>query len=182
MHHFVAIDEFKLELKSGNANLVQNQQYNFFSHVSLKSDRWPWNLKNNKALLLSNIMLWASFQRHMWIQTESYGPESAKLGFDLCDLGLFLLTLTLCRDITSVIGNKFHDDTMMETYWKKCDIWTDGWTDWTIHRAAWLQLKIDSVITARHLRHPIPLHNLCVNFWRKIDSVIMVLHLLGDSS
>ena len=42
----------------------------------------------------------------------------AKLGFDLCDLDLWPLTLTFRMDITFVIGNhswKFHDDTMMGT-------------------------------------------------------------------
>ena len=45
---------------------------------------------------------------------------------------------------------KFHDDTMMGTWWKRCDSRTDRQTDrqtdrrtdWTIHRAAWSQLKI----------------------------------------
>ena len=45
-------------------------------------------------------------------------PETVKLGFDLCDLDLWLLTLTFRMDLTLVIGNnswKFHDDTMMGT-------------------------------------------------------------------
>ena len=52
-------------------------------------------------------------------------------------------------DIASVHGNKswkFHDDTIMGTWWKRCDGrtdgQTDGWTDWTSHIAAWSQLKI----------------------------------------
>ena len=48
----------------------------------------------------------------------SNGPVTAKLGFDLCDLDHWPLTLTFCTDITSVHGNifwKFHDDTMMGT-------------------------------------------------------------------
>ena len=48
----------------------------------------------------------------------SYSPETAKLGYDLCDLDLWLLTLSFCIDITIVIGNnswKFHDDTMTGT-------------------------------------------------------------------
>ena len=59
----------------------------------------------------------------------SYGPETAKLGFDLCDLDLWPLTLTFCMDITFVIGDnswKFHDDTMVGTWWKRCDGQTDG--------------------------------------------------------
>ena len=75
---------------------------------------WWMTLKNNRAPLLSNIKLCASYVNSNW----SYGPEMAKLGVDLCDLDLWPLTLTLCMDITSVIGNnswKFHDDTMMGT-------------------------------------------------------------------
>ena len=34
----------------------------------------------------------------------SYGPEMAKLGFDLCDLDLWPLTLTFCMDVTFVNG------------------------------------------------------------------------------
>ena len=48
----------------------------------------------------------------------SDGPETAKLGFDLCDLDLWPPTLTFRMDITFVIGNnswKFHDDMMMGT-------------------------------------------------------------------
>ena len=47
----------------------------------------------------------------------SYGPKTAKLGFDLGDVELRPLTSTFSMDLTSVIGNnwKFHDDTMMGT-------------------------------------------------------------------
>ena len=54
----------------------------------------------------------------------SYSPETAKLGFDLCSLDFWSLTLTFCVDIISVIGNnswKFHDDTMKGNIVKKCD-------------------------------------------------------------
>ena len=48
----------------------------------------------------------------------SYSPETAKLGYDLCDLDLWPMILTFCMDITFVIGNnswKFRDDTMTGT-------------------------------------------------------------------
>ena len=70
-------------------------------------------LKNNRAPLLGSIIS-SSYVNSNW----SYGPETAKLGFDLCDLDLWSLTLTFCMDITTVIGNnssKFHDDAMMGT-------------------------------------------------------------------
>ena len=109
-------------------------------------------LKNNTAPLLCCFQLCAWFHCHMWIQTGVKSPEMAKLGVDLCDLDLWALTLTFCMDITFDHGNnswKFHDDTMMETWWKRCDRQTDGRTDRqtdsqtenTISRAAWSQLK-----------------------------------------
>ena len=42
----------------------------------------------------------------------------AKLDYDFCDLDLWLMILTFCMDITSVIGNnslKFRDDKMTGT-------------------------------------------------------------------
>ena len=60
----------------------------FFSRVTLKFDGWPW--KTNRAPLLNNIKLYASFHHHMWIQTAvtvrkrlSWGMTSVTLTFDL---------------------------------------------------------------------------------------------------
>ena len=65
VHHFIAIGEFKLKLQSGNAQ--------FGSKSAIYCPLWPWNLtddlENNRAPLLSNIKLYASFHRNMWIQT-----------------------------------------------------------------------------------------------------------------
>ena len=70
-----------------------------------------------------------------------------KICFDLCGLDLWPLTSSLCTDITFVNGNnswKFHDDLMTEEYSAKCvtDGQTDGRTNRSVLRAAWLQLKI----------------------------------------
>ena len=63
VHHFVAIDCFKLELQSGNRNLCQNQR--FFPRVTLKFDVWP---KTKRAPLLCYFKLCASFRSHRSIQ------------------------------------------------------------------------------------------------------------------
>ena len=62
------------------------------------------------------------------------------------------LTLTFCIDITSVDGNnswKFQDDTMTRTLSKRSDRQThrqtDGRTEISVLRAAWSQLKINSL-------------------------------------
>ena len=123
VHHFKASNEFKLELQSGNA------QFGLKSTIFHMRDLeiWGMTLKNNRAPLLSNIMLCTSFHHHMWIQTGVLIRKrpngvliSVTLTFDLWP------TLTFCMDITSVIGNNswnFHD-TMTGTLWKIA-IW--GW-------------------------------------------------------
>ena len=60
MHHFVAIGEFKLELQFGNA------QFGSKSTIAL-------------------CIISSSYMNSYW----SYSPETAKLGYDLCDLDLW---------------------------------------------------------------------------------------------
>ena len=115
-------------------------------------------LKNNRAPLLSIINPYASFHHHMWIQTGvtvrkrlSWVVTSVTLTFDLWPwpfawTSLFSLVIT-------------PENFMMIRWWehsqkgvtdrrtdRQTDRRTDGRTDWTIHRAAWSQLK-----TIRHL-------------------------------
>ena len=84
VHHFVAIGEFSYSLETPNLGQIRR----FFWAV------WPSNLqmtmKNNRAPLLSNIKLCASFHHHMWIQTGvtlrkrlSWVLTSVTLTFDL---------------------------------------------------------------------------------------------------
>ena len=173
VHHFVAIGEFKLELQSGNAQ--------FWSKSTIFWAVWSWNLtedlekqqgtspKQHQALCI----IPSSYVNSNWI----YSPETAKLGHDLCDLGLWPITLTSCMDVTYVIGNnswQFRDDAMMGTYSKRCDGRTDGRTggrtdrrtDWTIHRAAWSQLK---TLKTKHS------HASVVHIFRLIDNTKMFL-------
>ena len=134
MHHFRAIDEFKLKLQSGNAQ--------FGSKSTIFLAVWPWNLtddlkkqygtspKQHPALCIIS----SPYVNSNW----SYGPETAKWGHDLCDLDLWPLTLTFCMDITSVICNyswKIHKDMMIGTLSKRCH------RQRTVLRAAWSQLK-----------------------------------------
>ena len=66
MHHFIAIDEFKKELQSENAQFGSKSTIFEPCHLEI----WRMTLTNNRALLLSNIKLCASLHRHMWIQTR----------------------------------------------------------------------------------------------------------------
>ena len=137
---FRSHDEFKLELQyDGNAQ--------FGSKLTIVLAVLPWNLTDDLEKQQGSFP-----QRHKALciisssyVNSSYGPETAKLGFDLGYLDLWPLTLTVTfyMDITSVIGNnywKFHDGTMRETLWKKVkqtDGWTDGRTERNVLRAAW---------------------------------------------
>ena len=93
----------------------------------------------------------------------SYSPETVKLGCDLCDLDLWPLTLTFCMDVTFV--TVITPENFMMIGWcehsqkgvtdrrtdGRTDRWTDRQTDWTIHRAAWSQLKIFLVDNKRNV-------------------------------
>ena len=114
MHHFIAICEFKLEIQSGMPNLGRNRR--FFLAV------WPWNLtddlQNQQGTAPKQYQALCIISSPNVKSNWSYGPETANLGFDLCNLDFWPLTFIFCIDITSVIGNhswKFHDDTMMGT-------------------------------------------------------------------
>ena len=63
VHHFVAIGEFKLELQSGNAQFGSKSAIFFPCDLEILQ----MTLKNNRAPLLSNMKLCASFHDHMWI-------------------------------------------------------------------------------------------------------------------
>ena len=81
VRHFVAIGKFKLELQSGNAQLT----------IFLAA--WPWKLtddlekqkgtspKQHEALCIIS----SPYVNSNW----SYGPETAQMGHDFCDLDLW---------------------------------------------------------------------------------------------
>ena len=137
VHHFVAIGQFKLELQSGNAQ--------FGSKSTIFLAVWPWNwtddLEKQQGTSSKYHQVMCIISSSYVNSNRSYSPETVKLGFDLCDLDLWPLSLTFCRDITLVIGNntwKFHDDTMMGTLSKRCH----RQTEIAILKAAWSQLKV----------------------------------------
>ena len=108
---------------------------------------WRKTLKNNRAPLLSNIKLYASFHHHMWIQTGvtvrkrlSWVVISVTLTFDLWPWP-FAWILLKSLVITP-------ENFMMMRWWEHSQKGvTDGQTENTICRAAWSQLKITFNIT-----------------------------------
>ena len=66
MHHFIANNEFKLKLLSGNAKFgVEIGEF----FVPCDLEIWRMTLKNNWALLLCYYKFCASFRSHWWMQT-----------------------------------------------------------------------------------------------------------------
>ena len=123
---------------------------------------WRMTLKNNRAPLLSNIKLCASFHHYMWIQTGvkvrkrlSWVLTSVTLTFDLWPWPLAWTSL-LSLLITP-------ENFMMIRWWEHSkkgvtDRQTDRQTDWTIHRAAWSQLKMVHLAKVQH--HTIKEHDV----------------------
>ena len=124
---------------------------------------WRMTLKNNRAPLLSNIKLYASFHHHMWIQTGvtvrkrlSWVVTSVTLTFDLWPWP-FAWTLLWSLVITP-------ENVMMIRWWEHSQKGvtgrrTDRQTENTICRAAWSQLKTVTVT-------PYPqycLHSACLH-------------------
>ena len=137
---------------------------------------WRMTLKNNRAPLLSNIKLYASFHHHMWIQTGvtvrkrlSWVVTSVTLTFDLWPW-LFAWTLRCSLVITP-------ENFKMIRWWEhsqkgvtdrrtdgQTDRRTDGQTDRrtenTICRAAWSQLKTKGHLfyaTSSFVHHFLPI-------------------------
>ena len=147
VHHFVAIGEFKLELQSGNAHFGSNSTILEPCDLGI----WWMSLKNYRAPLLCYFKLCSSFRSsHWWIQTGVTVRKrpiwvkfddfftSVNLTFDLWPW-LFAWTSLLSLVITP-------ENFVMIRWWEHgqngvTDGRTDRQTDWTIHRAAWSQLK-----------------------------------------
>ena len=69
VHHFIAISEFKQELRSGNPQFG-SKFGGFLSRVTLKFDGWPWKtISHLLRVSFCCFKLCASFQSHGWIQT-----------------------------------------------------------------------------------------------------------------
>ena len=112
---------------------------------------WRMTLKNNRAPLLSNIKLYASFHHHMRIQTGvtvrkrlSWVVTSVTSTFDLWPWTL-LLSLVITPENFMMIRWGEHSQKGVTD--GRTDGQTDRRTENTICRAAWSQLKMYTCIT-----------------------------------
>ena len=121
----------------------------YFKMACVKSVQWPALVSNVVDVSLSgeslgywtacnNVKRYCTVPYCAYVNSNwRYSPETAKLGFDLCDLDLwpFAWTPLLSLVITT-------ENFMMIRWWEHSEKGvTDRQMDWTIHRAAWLQLK-----------------------------------------
>ena len=74
----------------------------FLSCVTLKFDGWHWKTIGHLSILHKALCI---ISNPLVNSNLSYSPETVKLGCDLYDLDLWPLTLTVCMDLTLVIGN-----------------------------------------------------------------------------
>ena len=127
---------------------------------------WWMTLKNNRAPLLSIIKLYASSHHHMWIQTGvtvrkrlSWVVTSVTLTFDLWPWPFArtsLLSLVITPENFMMIGWWEHSQKGVTDRRTdgRTDRQTDRQTDWTIHRAAWSQLKmVQEIVWCQHTTH-----------------------------
>ena len=87
VHHFIAIDEFKLKLQSGNTQF--RSKLTIFVQCDLKI--WWMTLKNNRAPLLCYFKLCASYVSHRWIHSRVAVRKFSiwvKIGFSLLSVTL----------------------------------------------------------------------------------------------
>ena len=110
---------------------------------------WRMTFKNNRAPLLSIIKLYASFHHHMWIQTGvtvrkrlSWVVTSVTLTFDLWPWPFaWTSLLSLVKTPENFMMIRWWEHSQKGVTDRQTDGQTDRRTDWTIHRAAWSQLK-----------------------------------------
>ena len=131
-------------------NLGQNRLYFAPSVLEI----WQITLKNNRAPLLSNIKLCASFHHHMWIQTGvtvrkrlSGVMTSVTLTFDLWPSPLAwtsLLSMVITPENFMMIPWPEHSEKGVTD--RQTDGQTDRRTERSVLRAAWSQLKIACIL------------------------------------
>ena len=125
VHHLVAIGVFKFELV--RKRLIWVKFDDFFELCDLEI--WRMTLKNNRAPLLSNTKLCASFHHDIWIQTGvtvrkrlSWLLTSVTLTFDLWP---WTFAWTSLLSLVTTLENF-----MMIPWWEHCQKGvTDGRTD-----------------------------------------------------
>ena len=143
--HFIAICGFEFELQSGNDQIGSNLMIIVYCDLEILR----MTLKNNRTPLLCPLKLCASFRSNRSIpiwdtirKRTNWVLTSMTLTFDL-----WLWTFAWPPLLSLVIT----PENFMMTRWKEHSQKgvtggrTGGRTDWTIHRAAWWQLKTECV-------------------------------------
>ena len=156
MHNFTTIGEFILEFKSENTRF--GSKLAIFGPVTLKFDGWHWKTTGHLVYATSSF-------RHHFIAISIFltgvtvrkCPNWDKICFDHCDLELGPLALTFSR--TSLFSMVITPANFMMIRWEQHSengvaerqgSWTDGQTDGrterSVLRAAWSQLKYQTVL------------------------------------
>ena len=171
MHHFKAIGEFKFEFQSGNAQFRSKRIFFVpcdleIWRMTLKNNRAPllccfklcasfhshhWiytgvtvrkrSIRGQNRRFLSRVTL--SFDRWPWKTIGHLFYDASNFVHHFMDISEFKLEL---QSGNAQFGSKpviswwYDEGNIVIKVWRT-DRQTDGQTDWTIHRAAWSQLK-----------------------------------------
>ena len=87
-HHFIAIDEFKLELQSGNAQFGSKS-----SRVTLKFDGWPWKtigyIFYATSSFVHHFVAIGEFKLELQSKNAQFGSSQNRWFFKPCDLEIW---------------------------------------------------------------------------------------------
>ena len=140
VYNFKSIGEFKLKLKSGNAQFGSKSAISF---VLCDHEIWWMTLENNRAPLLYYTKLFVSFQIHRWIQTGvTVRKRPIWVKFD--DF-YSRVTLKFDRWPWKTIGHLFHAASSFVHHFTaisefKLELQSGNaqfWSKWTIFLAVW---------------------------------------------
>ena len=168
----------------------------FFTPVTLKFDGWPWKTIGHffyaTSSFLHNCVAICEFKLELQSRNTQMGAQ-------------FVLTsLTLTFDLwpwpfawTSLLAMAKLPENFTMIRWKKhnkkgvTDGQTETWTDWTIRRAAWSQLKFITIISWNLSYMSIPLlqmtwwHRMCetsTRCMRSTDPTLGIRQLFCDDT
>ena len=130
VHYFKAIIEFKLELQSGNAQF-RSKLAIFFIPVDIEFRRMILKTIGHLFYATSNFL--HHFLAICELKLELRPGNTQKHNFYQWQ---WLLQISWWYDNGNIVQKVWQTDRQTET-----DRRTDGQKDWTIHRAAWSQLK-----------------------------------------
>ena len=155
----------------------------FLPRVTLKFNGWPWKTIGHLSYRTPHQALCIIPSPYV-NSNMSYGPETAKLRVDPCDLDPWPLILIFCMDICPLLSMVITPENFMMIRWEEhcekgvtnrqtdgqTDGRTDGRTKISVLRAAWSQLTTSLIpffVTISHIYWQRCVHEILRKWWPK---------------